>query len=183
MAAAWSSRRGHVGNPEQLMRAIGRLGFDVLVLTEPLSPPALHRLVHELRQAPGVRFVPADRSGVRQAIEQLRRGGMLGVLADRDVLGSGRLLPFFGAPARLPTGAVELALRMNARLIVGFVRPPGGGRVRVTLDPPLALRRTGDREADVAAGMAELLTALEGGIRAAPEQWFVLHPVWDEPAS
>ena len=173
----------HLGNPEQLMRAVGRLGFDVLVLTEPLAPPALHRLVHELRAAPGVRFVPADRSGLRLAIEQLRRGGMLALLADRDVLGGGQPLPFFGEPARLPTGAVDLALRTNAELVVGFVRRGAGGRVRVRIESPLELQRSGDRAADTAAGMEQLLRALERGIRASPEQWFVLHPVWERPAS
>ncbi|MDA1062463.1 MAG: hypothetical protein O2895_06115, partial [Chloroflexi bacterium] len=54
----------HLGNPEALSRAIGTLGLDVLVLTEPLSPPRLHALLHEVRQAAGARFVPADRAGV-----------------------------------------------------------------------------------------------------------------------
>ena len=168
----------HLGNPESLMRAIGVLGFDVVVLTEPLSPPRLHDLVHDVRSASGIRFVPADRGGVRLAIEQLRAGGMLGVMADRDVLGTGRPVPFFGERARLPTGAVELALRTRAPLVTGFVRRTEGGRVRVTIDPPLDLERTGDRAADVAAGMRRLVQALEDGIRESPEQWFALHPVW-----
>lgn len=172
----------HLGNPEHLMRAAGALGFDVLVLTEPLQPPALHRLVHEARAAPGVRFLPADRRGVREAIAQLRRGGMLALLADRDVLGSGAPLPFFGEPARLPPGPVELALRTGAELVVGFVRRGPGGGLRVRLDPPIRLRRGGDREADAAAGMDRLLRALERGIRESPGQWFALHPIWEGEA-
>ena len=173
----------HLGNPETLMRGVGTLGFDVLVLTEPLSPPRLHELVHEVRQAPGVRFVPADRGGVRLALEQLRAGRILAVLADRDVLGTAPPRPFFGEPARLPSGAVELALRTNAKIVTGFVRRAGGSRMRVTLDPPIELARSGDRAADVEAGMLRITRALEAGIGRSPEQWFALHPVWDSPGS
>ena len=172
----------HLGSPEHMIRTVGALGLDVLVLTEPLSPPALHRLVHDVRAAPGVHFVPADRRGVRAALEQLRGGGMLAVLGDRDVLGSGQLQPFFGEPARMPRGPVELALRANADLVVGFVRRTERGGVHISLDPPLALPRSGDREADAAAGMELLMRALERGIRESPDQWFALHPVWDDTA-
>ena len=173
----------HLGNPETLMRGMGSLGFDVLVLTEPLSPPRLHELVHTVRQAPGVHFVPADRSGVRLALEQLRAGGIVAMLADRDVLGTARPRPFFGAPARLPNGAVELALRTNAKIVTGFARRTRGNRMRVTLDRPIELQRSGDRVADVEAGMERLTHALEAGIGRTPEQWFALQPVWDGPAS
>ena len=168
----------HLGNPETLIRAAGALGFDVLVLTEPLSPPAVHDLVHEARRAPGVRFAPADRAGVRAALAQLRAGKALAVLADRDVLGSGRPQPFFGERARMPRGAVELALRTGAPIVTGFARRTRGGRMRVVLDPPLRLERSGNREADAAAGMRRLTRRLEAGIRASPEQWFALRPVW-----
>ena len=168
----------HLGNPETLIRAIGTFGVEVVVLTEPLSPPAVHELVHEVRQAPGVRFVPADTSGVRLAMRQLRDGGVLAILADRDVLGTGAPQPFFGERARMPRGAVELALRTGAPIVTGFARRTGGSRMRVSLDPPLHLERSGDRESDVEAGMARVTRALEAGIRATPGQWFALHPVW-----
>lgn len=168
----------HVGNPETLIRVMGTFGFDVLVLTEPLSPPALHNMVHELRQAPGVRFVPADRSGVRLAIQQLRAGNVLAILADRDVLGTGHPQPFFGERARMPRGAVELALRTGSPIVTGFARRTTGERMRVALDPPLYLERSDDREADVEHGMRRVTAALEAGIRESPEQWFALQPVW-----
>ena len=66
---------------------------------------------------------------------------------------------------------------------MGFVRRSSGGGVRVRIGPPLDLQRTSDREVDAVHGMRLLLRALEEGIRESPEQWFALHPVWNEPAS
>ena len=50
--------------------------------------------------------------------------------------------------------------------------------MHVSLDPPLYLERSGEREADVEDGMRRVTRALEAGISASPEQWFALHPVW-----
>lgn len=180
----------HLGNPESMARAFGHIGIDLMVLTEPLHPPRVHALVHALRATPGARFVPADLRGVRAAIEHLRGGGVLAVMADRDVLGSGQPVAFFGERARLPAGPVELALRTGATVLPAFVLRAPGERLRIVFEPPLALPRgvphsapqsapqSGNRAAKVAAGHRLLAAALERGIVRAPDQWFPLDPIW-----
>jgi KDO2-lipid IV(A) lauroyltransferase len=170
----------HLGNPEFIAQALAPL-FDTVVLTEPLQPPALHDYVHEVRAHTGVRFVPADRSGVRTALRHLRCGGVLGLLADRDVLGTGEPFPFFGERASMPRGAVELAWTTGAAIVVGFVIRSTPGRYRVTLrevQVPTRSTGSGDRAADIELGMRQVVAALETGIRAAPDQWFALSPIW-----
>jgi KDO2-lipid IV(A) lauroyltransferase len=168
----------HLGNPEFLVRATAQIGFDLLVLTEPLSPPRVNALVHEARSAPGVRFVPVSLGAVREAIAHLKKGGVLAVLGDRDILHNGHPTTFFGERARLPTGAVDLALRTGAPILPTFVVRTPEGRFRVYIDPPLTLKRNANREADLEAGMRAIAAALEVGIRRAPNQWFPLQPVW-----
>lgn len=167
----------HIGSPEFLIRAAGYLRLDLMVLTEQLAPRRFHDLVHEVRSVPGVRFQPAGVGGLRATIAQLRSGGMVAVMADRDIQGSGRPVPFFGERALLPSGAVELALRTGAALVPGFAtRTPRGYRVR--FHPALDLQRSDDREADIERGMLAVAAALEHGIATAPDQWFALQPVW-----
>lgn len=168
----------HLGNPEMIVQALGPFGVAPMVLTEPLTPPRLHDLVHRVRQHTGVPFVPVDRTGMRRAVAHLRSGGVLGMLMDRDVVGSGRPVPFFGERAVLPGGAVDLARRTGAALITGFVYRAGIARYRVVLEPPLAIPVTDDRASDTREGMRLLLGRLERGIQSAPEQWFPLSPVW-----
>ncbi|MFN8585369.1 MAG: hypothetical protein U0446_08640 [Dehalococcoidia bacterium] len=168
----------HLGNPEFFVRAVGQLEIDLLVLTEPLSPPRVHRLVHEARAARGVRFMPAGLSAVREAITHLKQGGVLAVLGDRDVLHNGRPTVFFDERARLPSGAVDLSLRTGAPILPVFVTRTPRGRYRVYIDEAFQVQRTGDHEADIEAGMRQVAAALETGIRRAPDQWFPLQPVW-----
>jgi Kdo2-lipid IVA lauroyltransferase/acyltransferase len=170
----------HLGNPEFIAQALGPF-FDLLVLTEPLEPRALHKLVHEVRERSGVRFVPAGVSAARESVRQLRYGGVLGVLVDRDVLGGAPTFPFFGERAPMPTGAVELAWITGAAVVVGFVTRSTAGRYRIVLrEVPVPHRKdgVGDRAADVETGMRSVVSAIEGGIAEAPEQWFALSAVW-----
>lgn len=168
----------HLGNPEYFVRATARLGFDLMVLTEPLSPPRVNEFVHRMRAAPGARFVPVSLPAVREALVHLRKGGVLAILGDRDVLHNGHPTVFFGERARLPTGAVDLALRTGAPVLPAFVVRTEEERFRVHIEPAFTLQRSKDREADLDAGMRTMAAALEKGIRLAPDQWFPLQPVW-----
>jgi Kdo2-lipid IVA lauroyltransferase/acyltransferase len=170
----------HLGNPEFIAQALGPF-FDLMVLTEPLEPRQLHELVHEVRERSGVRFVPAGVSAARESMKQLRHGGVLGMLVDRDVLGSAPAFPFFGERAPMPTGAVELAWMAGAAVVVGFVTRTTAGRYRIALQEVAVPHRkdgSGDRTAEVEAGMRSVVTAIEVGIAETPEQWFALDAVW-----
>ncbi|MGG2339431.1 hypothetical protein ACE4ZU_26265, partial [Salmonella enterica] len=54
----------------------------------------------------------------------------------------------------------------------------GGARFRVVIEPPVRLARSGDRQADIAAGVAWINRTLEGWIRNAPGLWFWVHRRW-----
>ncbi|MEE8337592.1 MAG: lysophospholipid acyltransferase family protein [Dehalococcoidia bacterium] len=168
----------HVGSPEYIFRSASYLGLDMVVLTEVLSPPRVHDFMHAARAVPGVQFVPADGAGLRTVLATLRAGGTVAILGDRDIQGSGKPVLFFGERAALPSGPVQLALRTHAALIPVAGRRLGPARFSVTMGAPLELPRSGEREADQAAGMRIFARALEQIIAEAPEQWFALHPVW-----
>ena len=173
----------HVGAPEHLVRTAGAVGLEVLVLTERLHPPRVNDFVHRMRQRPGVRFVEADLAGVREARGHLRAGGLVAILSDRDIQGTGREVVFFGERARLPSGPIELALRAGAAVIPGVGLRLGPARYSATMMQPLELQRTGNREADIEAGMRALARALEECIERGPDQWFALEPIWGERRS
>jgi KDO2-lipid IV(A) lauroyltransferase len=113
-----------------------------------------------------------------------KQGWHLVLAGDFDSTGSGISVPFFGAPARMPDGAVQLALRTGAPLLIvsGWrERPPvGSGRVRFRLcvSPPVPLAASGDFRADVQQGVQTLLGQLEPIIAAHLDQWLALRPIW-----
>jgi lauroyl/myristoyl acyltransferase len=172
----------HLGNGEFLAPMAAPFGICLAVVTERLQPLRLHDYVHRIRGARGVRFLPADAAGLRAAVQHLRSGGALGLLVDRDVLGTAPLRPFFSERAPIPTGAVDLALRTGAPVIAAWIPRTGVGRYAIHLEPVTLPALSGDRAADAERAMAVMVRAIEGGIRRWPDQWFVLTPIWGRAA-
>jgi len=168
----------HLGNMEVIAQAAAPFGVCLAIVTEPLQPPRVNEFVQRVRGAQGVRFLAADSGGLRQSLAHLRAGGALGLLVDRDVLGTARPRPFLGEPAPIPSGAVDLALRMDAPMLIAWTHRTAWGRYALTIERIQMPEASGDREADLERGMTAMIAALEAGIRRWPDQWFPISPIW-----
>ena len=112
-------------------------------------------------------------AGLREATRHLRRGGLVAILADVDVTGTGAEVDFLSMRASLPNLPVALALRTQAALVPCVASRVGAGeRCTVSFQPALELPRGGDRREALRLGTQLLALALAEGIRAAPGQWF-----------
>ncbi len=168
----------HFGNPEMGVQVAALLGLDVLVLSEPLRPPAFDELVHRLRETWGARYEEVGVRSIRHAFRHLKAGGCLAIAVDRDIQGTGAILPFFGSPTRMPIGAAEIALRTGAALVPASCRRRKNG-YDLVFEEPMTLVHSGDREADVVYNARRIIERIEPHIRSDPGQWFVLERVWD----
>jgi lauroyl/myristoyl acyltransferase len=169
----------HMGCPSAAGQAVALHGPTSMIV-EDLQPPELFERVAAIRGRFGAKLIPADRGSVRTVLTALRANEVVGIMCDRDITGSGELVPFFGKPARLSHAAASFALRTGAAIVpaVGYRTRPFHGMVR--MDPPFTLDRTGDTAADVQRGTARILEHLETMIRAAPQQWATFTDVWEE---
>lgn len=168
----------HLGNPEMFATLLPTLGLPTAIFTEPLTQPRVHALIKATRERDGAQMLALDAAGLRAALAQLRCGAVLGGLADRDVLGTGKPYTFFGERAAMPDGMISMALRSNAAVVVGWVTRTKPGRYaavveRVTLPEP-----SGDRQYDLQAAQYAYVNVLEHAIVRTPGQWFALTPVW-----
>lgn len=149
-------------------------GYEVTLPVEQ-DTGELSRVINRLRRRMGLTLVSTGSAlGIHRA---LKRGGALGLLADRAVTGVGERVLFFGREALIPSAHVALALRTGASLVPGFARREHG-EMKATFEPELVLRRTGDHEADVRDGVRRWAELLEQHIRLAPEQWSVFEAFW-----
>jgi lauroyl/myristoyl acyltransferase len=170
----------HFGDAELVLQGLLHLGVKILALTEPLEPPALSRLVHDLRSGSGHTYLPVTLSNVKAMIRHLKAGGMIALLCDRDIEGRSLRVPFCGVPASMPVGAVELAMRTGAPLVPTFSHRRNGNRYEVVAEPAVELARTGNAQADLETNVRRLLGRFEAHVRRDPGQWTVLESVWDD---
>jgi lauroyl/myristoyl acyltransferase len=115
----------------------------------------------------------------------LRSGGIVVIMSDRDVQGTGQVVPFFGRPVPLPNAAVLLALRTGAPILGAF-----GYRHRTNAISARALpvpREVGtvghghSPRAVVDGAMRAQAALIEREIRQDPGQWVAQQRVF-EPA-
>ncbi len=152
---------------------------EVIVPIERLNPPAAYEYTRRLRASQGITIIPVD-TAPRTLVKSLRSGQIIGLALDYDVLGTGLLVDFFGSPARIPDGAVVLALKYDAPLILAFIRRLDDNRSAVVVEPPLELKRTGNTEQDVREGVQQIVGLFEKWIRRYPDQWLMFQPIWEE---
>lgn len=145
------------------------------------DPPPGFQLANEMRRSVGFAVTPMGPTALRQAIRVLKRGGVVGIGGDRPVSDLDEPIPFFGRPARVPSGHVRLALKTGAAIVMGccYFSPESSSYV-LYLEPAMELVRTGDRDEEIRLNMRRVLDRLEAIILRWPGQWLMFVPVWPE---
>jgi lauroyl/myristoyl acyltransferase len=170
---------GHFGNIELGVQGLLGKGVRVTVLTEPLQPPALSRLIDGLRASKGHAFLPVSIGSIKALLRSVKAGGVVALTCDRDIEGRSIRVPFCGTPASVPVGVVELATRTGAAIVPIFAYRRNGDACEAFLEPPLELVDSGDPQADLNTNVRRLLERFEAHLRRDPGQWTVLEAVWD----
>ncbi len=156
-----------------LIETLRRRGLDPVFTTvgQRLRPESVYRRFVAHRAALG--FDMVEEGAYRALLRRLRAGGVVCVLADRDVLGAGLDVTFLGAPARLPSGPARLAALTGATLLptrLGF--SPDGWTIAFSAPVPVP------GPADVGKATQALADALGALVADDPTGWHVLQPLW-----
>jgi len=153
---------------------VGRHGaFSTVV--ERLTPEALYHRFVAYRGSLGFDIVPltGDETPTRRLLHRLRAGGVVCLLADRDLTGAGMAVEFFGATARMPLGPARLAAATGATLlVVGCWFTAHGWGIR--FHPPVPVP---DRSA-VRQATQTVADCFATDIAAHPQDWHMLQPLW-----
>jgi lauroyl/myristoyl acyltransferase len=168
----------HVGSWEFGGAFLATQDMPMTSVMERIEPPELFDFFVAQRAAMGLTMVPLDGSSGSSVISTLRRGGLVGLLSDRDLPGTGVEVEFFGETTTMPPGPATLALRTGAQLMTAAVYSGPGADHRAIVEPPLDTTRQGSLRSDVSRLTQQIATRFEGLIRRAPEQWHVFQPLW-----
>ena len=153
-----------------LIETLRRRGLDPVFTTvgQRLRPESVYRRFVAHRAALG--FDMVEEGAYRALLRRLRDGGVVCVLADRDVLGASLDVVLLGEPARLPSGPARLAALTGATLLptrLGF--SPDGWTIAFAA--PVAVP-------DVEKATQALGDALMELVADDPTGWHVLQPLW-----
>jgi phosphatidylinositol dimannoside acyltransferase len=170
----------HIGNWDAAGPWLRAQGRPLIAVAEQLRPPRLYDLFVEHRTSIGVEVVGLGHAGVgRKLASRLEAGSIVALVADRDLTGKGVEVTMFGRSRRLPAGPALLSLTTGAPLLVTPVFQTDGGW-RCVMTQPLTIDPSGDRRADVRALTQRMADEFERSIAAAPTDWHMFQPAWQD---
>jgi KDO2-lipid IV(A) lauroyltransferase len=192
IAAIHNSGRGvlmvsaHFGSFDMVTQVLARHGFPVSALVAQVKPPWLSDFITDLRAARGLDLLMVDEeegSGInlaalKESITTLKKGGLLGVVIDRNMEQRGVRIKFFGHDTIVAAGVAKMALRTRAPVVIGVARRLNNYRFSLTFEEPIEPVGSAANEEDVRALLTQVFSRLEYHIAQNPEQWVLLQPVW-----
>jgi KDO2-lipid IV(A) lauroyltransferase len=168
----------HFGNWEVMSIAGVHYGIRLVQVYRAANNPLTEEILQNLRKPVGGQHVPKGMQAARELLKALNRNECLAMLVDQK-LNTGRAVPFFGHDAMTAPAIAELALRKGCPVVPIYGERLGdSARFRVTIQAPIQLENTGDRESDIDNALRMINQNLEERIRRNPEQWFWVHKRW-----
>jgi KDO2-lipid IV(A) lauroyltransferase len=166
---------GHFGNWEFMARWLSTHGYPLNVVARRANDPEADRLLTDTRTGGGAQVYNRGNSA-RAVLQCLKRKEIVGLLPDQNA--GDVFVPFLGQRTGTVDGPAILHLRTGAPLLFSWcVRTPEN-RFRITYEPPVVVKSTGDRDADIADVMTLVNARLEAQIYQYPTQWLWLHDRW-----
>ncbi|MFI8286352.1 phosphatidylinositol mannoside acyltransferase [Streptomyces albidoflavus] len=170
----------HLGNWDLAGAWVTRnLGVPFTTVAERLKPETLYDRFVAYREGLGMEVLPhTGGSAFGTLARRLRAGGLVCLVADRDLSASGVAVTFFGDTARMPAGPAILAQQTGALLLPVTLwfdaTPVMKGRVH----PPVEVPETGTRAEKTSLMTQALADAFAEGIADHPEDWHMLQRLW-----
>lgn len=169
---------GHFSSMELMPAVILHAGVPCQVTYRATNNPYVDERIRKSRFRYGVRlFAPKGGDGARELLEGMGRGESVALMNDQKFNG-GIAAPLFGVMAHTAPGPTRLALRFGTVLQPMSVQRKDKARFRVIVHPPIKLAKTGDRAADLEAGVRQVNAFIEDRVRARPAEWFWVHKRW-----
>ncbi|MGQ0623970.1 MAG: phosphatidylinositol mannoside acyltransferase [Sporichthyaceae bacterium] len=173
----------HCANWDHAGAWVAASGMPFTTVAERLRPEALYDAFVSYRQGLGMEVLALERNSGARVIAalaaKLREGGMVALVADRDLTEAGAEIEFFGHPAKLPTGPAALAVSTGAAL-VPVTLYYGERHLHLRIHPKLAEPTHGSRTERIVSMTQNLAGIFEASIRAHPADWHMLQRLWSD---
>ena len=174
---------GHLSNWEVMPAAIVDSGVVCQMTYRAANNPYVDKRIRDSRARYGVQlFAPKGGDGARELLEGLKKGESVALMNDQKFNRGGVAAPFFGRMVLAAPGPSRLALRFGTVLQPMSVQRLKGARFRAVVHEPIEVPDTGDKTADIAAGVAAVTKFVEDQVRERPEEWFWVHRRWPKEA-
>ncbi len=169
----------HVGNWEFGGIMVRLSDYPLAIVAIPHNTPAANFLVNKLRKDKGIKVFELSNSpfsGI-EILNHVRSNGVVAMIGDKNFIGNGWTIKFFGKEIDFPAGPVVMAMKSGAALIPAFVLKQSDGRYFGVLEEPISLELKGNRDETIKKNIGKTARVFENYIRKYPDQWYCPDPI------
>jgi KDO2-lipid IV(A) lauroyltransferase len=168
----------HFGNWEIAGASVALRGVPLDAVVQRQRNPLFDVELNETRRRLGITVIYRSEA-TKEVLRSLRKGRVVGILADQNVRRGGVFVDFFGKKAATARGPAIFALRTGCPIFLGLARRVEGSPTRYRTEiVPVEFAPSGDMEEDVLRLTEAYTRYLEQEIVRAPEQYFWQHRRW-----
>jgi len=160
--------------------AVAAVRTPFTTVAERLKPESLYDRFVAYRESLGMEVLPhGGATAFGTLARRLRAGGLVCLVADRDLSATGIEVSFFGEAARMPAGPALLAQQTGAPLMpVTLWYDDASPAMRARVHEPIPVPGIEGRMERVAAMTQKLADVFAAGIAAHPQDWHMLQRFW-----
>ncbi|VBB09509.1 bacterial lipid a biosynthesis acyltransferase [Lucifera butyrica] len=171
----------HIGNWEWLAVALSLAGFPVTAIAQPQPNDQYNRFLKEYREMKGNTIFYRGTNEIIKAARALKKGKVLGFLADQDGGPNGLFVNFLGKEASTPIGPAFFAEKFEAVVVPGFIFHSSRGKHHIVIQPPLVYGQCDNPDQDLSESTLQMTKVIEDVIRQHPEEWLWFQKRWNTP--
>lgn len=170
---------GHVGNWEWMAASLAFNGMPTTTIVKP-QPNLQHtRILNEYREMVGVEVFARGTSELLAAARALKKGKILGFLADQDAGSGGAFIDFLGKKASTPLGPAVFARKFSSPVVPLFIVRRPDGKHRLIVGDIMRYHDSGDENKDLFDFTTEMTRFVEKVIIENPTQWLWFQKRWN----
>ncbi|WP_327405401.1 phosphatidylinositol mannoside acyltransferase [Streptomyces sp. NBC_01288] len=156
-----------------------KLATPFTTVAERLKPETLYDRFVAYREGLGMEVLPhSGGTAFGTLARRLRDGGLVCLVAERDLSASGVEVKFFGETTRMPAGPALLAQQTGALLLPVTLWYDDSPVMKGRVHPPVEVPESGDRAEKTSVITQALADAFATGIADHPEDWHMLQRLW-----
>jgi KDO2-lipid IV(A) lauroyltransferase len=169
----------HMGNWDHAGAWAVTVTDGFTTVAERLKPEKLFERFVRYRESIGMEVLPlTGGSGTFGGLlRRLKSGGLVCLVAERDLTDSGVPVEFFGETTKLPAGPAALAVSTGAALCAVTLWY-GEGKQYAKVWPELDVPAEGTKQQKIANLSQQLADVFAEGIAAHPADWHMLQRLW-----
>ncbi|MFF0187146.1 phosphatidylinositol mannoside acyltransferase [Streptomyces sp. NPDC005244] len=156
-----------------------KLETPFTTVAERLKPESLYDRFVAYREGLGMEVLPhSGGTAFGTLARRLRDGGLVCLVAERDLSTSGVEVRFFGEATRMPAGPALLAQQTGAALLPVTLWYDDSPVMQGRVHPPVEVPASGTRAEKTSVMTQAMADAFATGIADHPEDWHMLQRLW-----